>query len=322
MVGVISVALGAWFVPYAHAQIATYMVGIMDRMVYEGETMRVVWIAPYGRTEVGGWVGVFAVGASDRRPIQRADIHPTEQFGYMRFEMDRPGDYEVRMFSERYTRVAVASGMVRVRPDSGPSSFSDRYHLSVADRNVTTLTPLEINWHVPWQKTRTRHWVGVYERGAGDREYGAWMYIDPAGATRGTAELQIPDPGRYEVRLFEGSGYTRVAELSQTITVRHADPAQPSGTYRLRFDRTTASPGDMVRISWSAPAGRGSQDWIGLYEVGAGDRQHHSWQYVSGGASGSITIRAPGRPGTYEARFFLNNGYTKVGESSNRLIVR
>lgn len=312
------------FIPVydASAQIATYMVGIMNHAVYEGEVAQVVWLAPWNRTETKGWVGIFPVGASDRNTIAWQYIDPTKEYGYIRFEMKKAGDYEVRLFSTGYTRVAQASGIVRVRPDSGPGSFSGSYRLEVEESRVTTTEPIRITWRLPWDQAKSQHWVGLYERGAEDRAYTTWTYISPGGDISGTTDLRTTKPGRYEVRLFKGSGYERVAELKNAVVVREgiSEPS-PSGTYRLSFDRITVLAGDRVNVSWTAPSGHASRDWIGLYTVGASDRQYRTWEYVGAGSSGSVTFTAPSA-GTYEARYFLDNGYTRVGGTANRLRVQ
>ena len=58
--------------------------------------------------------------------------------------------------------------------------------------------------------TDTNAWIGIFPVGAGDDAYRDWAYT--AGATSGTMILHVPGtPGTYELRMFQDSGYTRIA---------------------------------------------------------------------------------------------------------------
>ena len=66
-------------------------------------------------------------------------------------------------------------------------------------------------------------------------------------------------------------------------------------------------------------------DWLGLYQTGVPDAAYMAWQYMNGLKTpapstgvGSATLRfsAPPTPGTYEVRFFSNNGFARLATSS------
>src|SRR5437762_2726153 len=65
-------------------------------------------------------------------------------------------------------------------------------------------------------------------------------------------------------------------------------------------------------------------DWLGLYQMSAGDIAYMAWQFLNGmtttptaGVSGAtLRFAAPTTPGTYEVRFFSNNSYSRLATSS------
>jgi uncharacterized protein (DUF1800 family) len=71
-----------------------------------------------------------------------------------------------------------------------------------------------------------------------------------------------------------------------------------------------------LSVSWTAPAGRPTYDWIGLYRVGAGPFDYLWWQNTGGAPSGTFTLAAPGEDGAYEFRYNLNDSFTDVARSN------
>ena len=91
--------------------------------------------------------------------------------------------------------------------------------------------------------------------------------------------------------------------------------AQISG-YTLSASPSTVSPGASLSVSWTAPSGRPSTDWVGLYRVGDPDGSFLWWSYTNGTASGSRSVAAPSQTGQYEFRYFLQDGYTLAARSN------
>lgn len=90
--------------------------------------------------------------------------------------------------------------------------------------------------------------------------------------------------------------------------------AGPPPGYVLTASPATIRAGATVTIAWTAGAGRTAADWLGLYQVGATNRQYNWYALTRGAATGSISvvIRTPGQ---YEFRYLLNGGYTDAGRS-------
>ena len=71
-----------------------------------------------------------------------------------------------------------------------------------------------------------------------------------------------------------------------------------------------------MTVSWTAPSGSSSKDWIALYASGAANTDYVSWQYTNGTTSGSLTVPAPSNTGTYEFRYLVNDTFTSVKQSN------
>ncbi len=112
----------------------------------------------------------------------------------------------------------------------------------------------------------------------------------------GIVDVVVTNPGGTSSRL--SGGYTYLPDLPLSLT------ASP----------TTVSARGQLTVSWTAPSGQSSLDWIGLFKVGDPNTnfEEHWWEYTSGATSGTKTIAAPGRPGQYEFRYLLDDWYTDV----------
>ena len=87
-------------------------------------------------------------------------------------------------------------------------------------------------------------------------------------------------------------------------------------SYSVATATASASPGTGIATSWTAPAGTATNDWIGLFAVGAPNTSYLAYQFTGGATNGSRTFVAPTQPGEYEFRYLLNNGFTDVARSS------
>jgi hypothetical protein len=111
-----------------------------------------------------------------------------------------------------------------------------------------------------------------------------------------------------------GGGATKTTNFSLTVNSRGGSP--PPATYTLNATPSTVQAGETITISWTAPSGSSSTDWISLYATGAANSSFGWWQYTNGATSGSVTVPAPSTAGTYEFRYLLNDGYTSVKQST------
>lgn len=84
-----------------------------------------------------------------------------------------------------------------------------------------------------------------------------------------------------------------------------------AGGYTLTVSPDQALPGEILVVSWTAPAGGTTDsDWIALYHVGNSNSLYMDYQYTGGETTGSLNFTAPNAVGLFEFRYLLNGGYT------------
>jgi hypothetical protein len=67
-----------------------------------------------------------------------------------------------------------------------------------------------------------------------------------------------------------------------------------------------------------------ARDWVGLAQAGSADTNYTSWVYLDGLSippaiplkSATVVMTAPNVAGSYEARFYLNDGYTVLARTT------
>lgn len=159
--------------------------------------------------------------------------------------------------------------------------------------------------------TATGAWVSLAQVGASEQSYLAYHYLHSLPVPK-SWDVQMPAAGDYEIRLYAGPGYERVA-TSQTVTVGSGGP--PPGSAELSVSATEVAAGEALTVSLvDGPGGAG--DWLAFADVGAPDAAYLQWTYVgAGNTSFDWTISAPGTAGQYEFRLFENGGYTRLATS-------
>ncbi len=181
------------------------------------------------------------------------------------------------------------------------------YTLSASPSTVAPGASLSVSWTAPSGRPST-DWVGLYRIGAPNESLLSWQYT--GGTTSGSRTFTAPlEVGQYEFRYFLQDGFT-LAARSSTVTVGSG------GMYTLSASPSTVAPGGSLSVSWAAPSGRPTTDWVGLYRVGDANGAYLWWSYTNGTASGSATLTAPSQTGQYEFRYFLQDGYTLAARSN------
>src|SRR5439155_13588046 len=126
------------------------------------------------------------------------------------------------------------------------------------------------------------------------------------GNTSGSYTLAAPlAAGPYEFRYCLQNSDTVAAKSSVTVTPL---------IITLTASPTTVTVGGPLTVSWTAPAGRPTTDWVGLFKAD-GSNTRVWWQYTGGTPSGSYTLAAPQDTGQYEFRYSLENGNTVAATS-------
>jgi hypothetical protein len=84
---------------------------------------------------------------------------------------------------------------------------------------------------------------------------------------------------------------------------------------RLTVSTTNAATGAPVTVTLTNGQGN-FQDWLALAATTAANSIRVQWIYVpTGTTTMTWTVNMPTTPGTYEFRYFLNNGYTRAATS-------
>ena len=119
--------------------------------------------------------------------------------------------------------------------------------------------------------------------------------IIPARAA-GTADVVVTN--------VNGSGAT----LTAAFTYSFHEP------FTLTASTDDVDAGGQISVSWTAPGGRAS-DWITVCPVGG--NYADDWYVLTNGAtSGTKTVLAPTRPGQFEFRYLLDDGFPVAARSS------
>jgi hypothetical protein len=160
------------------------------------------------------------------------------------------------------------------------------------------------------------HWIGLYAVDAHLSNYQGYHMIASLPATFVFKAPRIP--GDYDVRYILEDNRTSIA-ASNPIRVFGSPPLKPM--VDLQSGTTYVKRGGEIPASWALLSGnRSSKDWIGLYAADAKNEDFLTWKYVTDADQGRVTLQAPDRPGTYEMRYLLDNGYESVA-TSVRIVV-
>lgn len=202
------------------------------------------------------------------------------------------------------------------------SAQSSGYALTASPTTVPPGSTIAVSWKAPSNHAAT-DWIGLFQVGHNDSDASvvSWQYV-PRMAS-GTMSFKSPNvltSRQYELRYFLDNGFTRTA-TSNPITVTLSATSSTSSTlYTLSAAPGTVAPGTTISVTWKAPSNHVPTDWIGLFKVGHSDSDASvvAWQYVPGGASGTMAFKAPNvsTSSMYEMRYFLDNGFMRTATSN------
>jgi len=121
--------------------------------------------------------------------------------------------------------------------------------------------------------------------------------------------------GRIVVREHQrGRNILTGASESRVVYFETFERNLPPGPI-LSAGTATVVAGGPVTVTWRGATGSVSSDWIGLFEPGAPNQAHKTYQYTDGTAAGSRVFAMNVPPGTYELRFLPNDGYAHTATS-------
>lgn len=208
------------------------------------------------------------------------------------------GNYVARAYlNNTFTKVA-ESAMFTIGL-AGPTISTDRTTYSTTDDIAVSWTALPGNLH---------DWIAIAPQGSPPTTVQMWVYANGqvAGSTSFFAgNLAV---GNYVARAFNNDAYTLLAE-SVMFSVTTAVPAG------ITTNKSTYARGETITITWNGLS-TNNKNWISYAPQGSPDTTVTRWAYTGGLASGSLLFEGPLAAGTYVARSFSNDTYTKTGESA------
>ena len=273
--------------------------------VSPGGTITASWTAPAGRPTVD-WIGLFASGASNTSYLAYKFTGGATSGSGTFVAPLQAGQYEFRYllnngFTDvvRSSAVTVGSGVVLPVNSAIQSS-----NITAGSATITWTSNVAIDSQVEYGLTSA---------------YGLQSTLDPAKVTAHTVQLTgLTSATQYHFRVkgTDGSGNAAVSGDFTFTTLL------TSQTYTLTATPPSVNPGSPLSLSWTAPAGRPSTDWLGLFAKGAANTVTPLWwQYTNGSSSGTVNVTAPSLGGQYEFRYFQQNGYTLAVTSNTVTVV-
>ncbi len=108
------------------------------------------------------------------------------------------------------------------------------------------------------------------------------------------------------------------ANAASDVTATDGIPAPKLITAKRDYQ-----PGETITVRFSGIDRPASQDWVGLYGKGAGNKSYGEYFYLKKHREGELTFTAPVNEGTYEFRLFLDwpkGGYNDVARSQSIVV--
>lgn len=175
---------------------------------------------------------------------------------------------------------------------------------------------IQENIVVSWQNLpgNAQDWIALAPAGSPVTTTTRWVYTGGTAMGSTTFVSGLPSPGSYVARAFQNDTYVLLGE-SPVFTVN----AIAGATVTTNLQMYTV--GQFVVVSWSGLPGN-MLDWISIAPAGAPDSTTTRWAYTGGAASGSVTFEGPATAGTYEARAYVNDSYTRLATSAPPFVVQ
>ena len=298
--------------------------------VVAGTTMTVsVTGGPANPTD---WVALFpanapSTGYVDWRYLSNSTVAPTTGLtsATLTFQAPvTPGDYECRFFAnDGYAQLATSSPITLVE-----SSAQLTVNAVSPPEAVPVSAGASVAVVIVGGPANRADWVGLYQVGTSDGAPLQWFYLNGTRSVPASgvpfAELTFGMPtsaGSYEFRFFANNSYARLA-TSTTVLVA-ASPSQLVVNGVEPPNPVTVPAGSVAVVTVSSGPGNAT-DWVALYPAGAATSEYIDWRYLNdtaaapatGVTAATLRFTLTTTPGTYEFRFFADNGYSLLATSS------
>lgn len=229
------------------------------------------------------WIGIYKKDASNKKFEQYS--YTDGASGTLEFDALPAGQYEARLFYGKSDKEFVCKVSFTINA------------LSMISTTFLANETIAVNY--AGLLGDKKDWIGVFEKGASNKDYKQFFYTD--GAVSGTMQFDALPAGEYEFRLFYENSYDLVCKLSFTV-----NSLSMSKNYYLEKEPIVVNYVGLPKKK---------KNWIGIYNMDKGDSYKEYEQYKYTGGSTSGTMQFDGLPaGEYKARLFYDNSYDLVCE--------
>ncbi len=155
-----------------------------------------------------------------------------------------------------------------------------------------------------------KDWIGMYKPGGSDAISSQYL----KGRQSGTLAFSTTAEGTYELRMFESGGTVPLA-TSDVVEVKSV------AGVKVIAEPSTVAPGGTITVTyWGAPSsGSGA---LGLYGIMRPDKFHIEKRHLGKNSCGTLTFRAPSKPGQYDFRLFADDVNRPILAYSNAVTVK
>jgi len=251
------------------------------------------------------WIGLYKNSASDRDYLTWKYLDGKTSGTITLSAPEEEGEYNVRIFENDGMTLLGKSAVFLVKKSTVHTK------LQLEKDSFSPGEEIKLLFFAP-PGLESSAWIGIIpsdiphgDENVNDQNDLTYQYL--SGQTQGEMVFTAPsEPGEYDFRMHDSdSNGKEIASVSFKIVL-----PQPS----LSLNNKVFKPGQTITVSFFN-ASTNERDWIGLYKKDASDRDYLTWQYTDGKKEGSLTFEVPSEPGEYDARFFINDGYTRLAIS-------
>ena len=210
------------------------------------------------------------------------------------------GTYVARAYLNNTFTLVAESTPFTIGTAGAPAITTDR-------ASYTTLESINVTWaSLPGN---AKDWIAIAPVGADPTNAPQWRYTN--GAVNGSASFNANTltPGiNYVARAFVNDTYTVIAQSTPFALTA-------AGVVTVVTDQTTYAVDQPIAVTWNGLPGN-TRDWVGYAPMGSPDTTVTHWLYAQAMPDGTLTLPGAPAPGTYVARTFVNDSYSKAAESA------
>ncbi|KAJ3295772.1 hypothetical protein HDU79_008468 [Rhizoclosmatium sp. JEL0117] len=324
---------------------ATYSLSSIPSCIRPGDLIVVDWSSKVAVTTLD-WVGIYAKG---RCSNSVGSTCPSGSNAYSFVSISggintsnkgvvaipapsTEGVYNAFYLPSNLYKIAATTNEFTVSATCAPD-----YTVAPVNTCYTPGSTINFGWTAVAPGAGSMDWIGIYAAGRCGNGIGKtcpsgsnfWQRLNeasPNSATAGTLSVTIPanaltSPPTTYFGYYLINDLYNIAAVSNAFTVQSDCSGGGPTTPTLSASTTTVVAGGFLTISWTGVSTSDIDDRLMFTASGvptASNFYADSWQYTYGDniqkglhppASGSVSIKAPATPGTYNVYYCFNNGF-------------